>query len=171
MRDGDRAARLPHRASRLSTTVVAGALTVGVTLADVPTLREATAQTVCTPSRPDMLGPFYVAGAPARDATGRGLVVTGVVRSAGACTPIPGARIEWWSVNPGGDYDDGHRATATAGAEGRYRYETDPPVGYTGRPPHLHVRVSAPGHRVLVTQLYPQPNQTAIETDFVLVRE
>jgi len=30
--------------------------------------------------------------------------------------------------------------------------------------------VSAPGHRVLVTQLYPKPGQSAIETDFVLVQ-
>ena len=171
MHDSDRAARVPHRSSVFPMTLAAGAVVLAVILADVSTPREAAAQTTCAPTRPDMLGPFYVAGAPARERTGEGLVVSGVVRSAGACTPIPGARIEWWSVNPKGDYDDAHRATATAGPEGRYRYETDPPIGYTGRPPHLHVRVSAPGHRVLVTQLYPQSSQTAIETDFVLVRE
>jgi hypothetical protein len=33
------------------------------------------------------------------------------------------------------------------------------------------VRVSAPGHRVLITQVYPRPGQAAIETDFVLTRE
>ncbi len=146
--------------------------TVGLlSLAPIGGAASAVAQTVCAPTRADMLGPFYVAGAPARERTGQGLVVTGSVRSAGACAPVPGARLEWWSVNPKGEYDDAHRATATAGAEGRYRYETDPPIGYTGRPPHLHVRVSAPGHRVLVTQLYPRASQTAIETDFVLVPE
>jgi protocatechuate 3,4-dioxygenase beta subunit len=151
--------------------VVAVATLLSLGVAGVPGPLPATAQPSCAPTKPDMLGPFYVAGAPARERTGQGLVVTGVVRSAGACTPLPGARLEWWSVNPKGEYDNAHRATAAAGAEGRYRYETDPPVGYTGRPPHVHVRVSAPGHRVLVTQLYPQANQTAIETDFVLVRE
>jgi protocatechuate 3,4-dioxygenase beta subunit len=44
-------------------------------------------------------------------------------------------------------------------------------VVYPGRPPHLHVRVTAPGHRVLVTQLYPKPGQAAVETDLVLVRD
>jgi len=171
MHDPDRAARVPHRASPFPMAVAGAALVLGVTLAGVSTPRGATAQTTCAPTRPDMLGPFYVAGAPARELTGHGLVVTGVVRSAGACTPIPGARVEWWSVNPRGEYDDAHRAIATAGSDGRYRYETDPPVGYTGRPPHLHVRVSALGHRVLVTQLYPQSNQAAIETDFILVRD
>ena len=171
MHDPERAARVPRRSSLFPMPLAAGAVVLAVMLGDVSTPREAAAQTTCAPTRPDMLGPFYVAGAPARERTGQGLVVTGVVRSAGACTPIPGARIEWWSVNPKGDYDDAHRATATAGSEGRYRYETDPPVGYTGRPPHVHVRVSARGHRVLVTPLYPQSNQTAIEADFVLVRE
>jgi protocatechuate 3,4-dioxygenase beta subunit len=131
----------------------------------------ATAQPACAPTRPDMLGPFYVPGAPERDRTGQGLLVTGIVRSASGCAPLAGARIEWWSVNPKGEYDDGHRATQAAGADGRYRYETDAPVPYPGRPPHVHVRVTAPGHRALVTQLYPRAGQTAMDADFVLVRE
>jgi len=84
---------------------------------------------------------------------------------------VPGARVEWWSANPGGGYDDAHRATQRADAAGRFRYETDFPGRYPGRPPHLHVRVTAPGHRPLVTQLYPTPGQSALEVDFVLVRD
>ena len=122
----------------------------------------------CTPTRADMLGPFYVPGAPPRERTGRGLVVTGVVRSAGSCRPLEGALIEWWSAGPTGDYDDAHRATQRSGADGRYRYETDAPGKYPGRPPHLHLRVTAPGHRTLVTQLYPAQGQTAIDADLVL---
>ena len=131
----------------------------------------AAAQPACTATRPDMLGPMYVAGAPERTQTGHGFVVTGTVRSVRDCVPLAGARIEWWSVNPRGEYDDAHRATQVVGPDGRYRYETDMPVVYPGRPPHLHARVSAPGHRVLVTQLYPTAGQTAVEADFVLVRE
>ena len=129
------------------------------------------AQPACAPTRPDQLGPFYVAGAPERERTGQGLVVTGVVRSAAGCAPLPAARIEWWSLNAKAEYDDAHRATQTAGADGRYRYETNVPPPYPGRPPHVHVRVTAPGHRVLVTQLYPKPGQTSISADFVLVRD
>jgi len=128
------------------------------------------AQPACAPTKPDALGPMYVAGAPERDRTGQGFVVAGTVRSARGCGPLVGARLEWWSVNPRGEYDDAHRAVQVVGADGRYRYETDPPVVYPGRPPHVHVRVTAPGHRVLVTQLYPNPGQGAIETDFVLVQ-
>lgn len=120
---------------------------------------------------PDALGPFYKANAPERARTGQGLRVSGAVRSLRGCTPLPGARIEWWSVSPSGDYDDAHRATQRADGEGRYRYETTPPSPYAGRPPHIHVRITAPGHRTLVTQLYPKTGQRSIETDFVLAAE
>jgi protocatechuate 3,4-dioxygenase beta subunit len=84
---------------------------------------------------------------------------------------MAGARIEWWSANRDGRYDPAHRATQLAADGGRYRYETDPPGRYPGRPPHLHVRVSAPGHRALVTQLYPKSGEVALEMDFVLPRD
>lgn len=77
--------------------------------------------------------------------------------------------LEWWSANPRGDYDSAHRATQRAGTEGRYEYTTDFPGRYPGRPPHVHVRVTAPGHRPLVTQVYPQQGQTALSVDLVLV--
>ncbi|MBI4256266.1 MAG: intradiol ring-cleavage dioxygenase, partial [Candidatus Rokubacteria bacterium] len=54
---------------------------------------------------------------------------------------------------------------------GRYRYETTFPGRYPGRPPHLHVRVTAPGHKPLVTQLYPAAGQTQIEADLVLIAD
>ena len=125
----------------------------------------------CPPTKPDSLGPFYVANAPERSKTGQGLVVSGRVRSASGCAPIAGARIEWWSANAKGEYDEAHRATQVTDAEGRYRYETDSPGRYPGRPPHLHLRISAPGHRTLVTQIYPKPDDTAIEADLVIVKQ
>ncbi len=136
-----------------------------------PPGRVSAGETACVPTSPDSLGPFYKPNAPERSNTGKGLVVTGTVRSASGCGPVPGARIEWWSVNPRGSYDDDHRATQRADAEGRYRYETNFPVRYFGRPPHLHVRVTAPGHRTLITQLYPTPGQTALTAVFVLIPE
>jgi len=118
-----------------------------------------------------MLGPFYTPNAPERVATGRGLTISGTVRSTSSCTPLPGARLEWWSANGRGDYDDEHRATQIAAADGRFRYDTEFPGRYPGRPVHVHVRVSAPGHRVLVTQIYPRSGQTTADVDFVLVPE
>ncbi len=125
----------------------------------------------CAPTRPDVEGPFYKPNAPDRASTGSGFVVSGTIRSATGCGPLAGARIEWWSVNSRGTYDDAHRAAQRADDDGRFRYETDFPMPYFGRPPHLHVRITAPGHRMLITQLYPTPGQTRLNLDFVLVRE
>ena len=129
------------------------------------------AQTSCAPTRPDAEGPFYKANAPARSRTGKGFVVTGIVKSATECASLAEARIEWWAANSKGEYDDEHRATQKSGKEGRYRYETDFPAQYPGRPLHLHVRVTAPGHRPLVTQIYPKAGQASLTFNFVLARE
>jgi len=122
----------------------------------------------CAPTPADMLGPFYVAGAPERSKTGDGLQVEGAVRSTRDCKALPGAKLEWWSANTRGEYDDAHRATQVSSSDGRFRYVTDMPGKYPGRPVHLHVKVSAPGHKALVTQVYPKPNEKAIAQDFVL---
>ena len=89
----------------------------------------ASAPPACRPTPPDAEGPFYTPDAPARDRTGHGFVVSGVVRAAAGCAPVAGARIEWWSADPDGRYDDRHRASQRADDAGRYRYETTFPVG------------------------------------------
>lgn len=124
---------------------------------------------ICAPTHPDSLGPFYEPNAPERNSTGQGLVISGAVRSARDCQALAGARIEWWSANSHGDYDAAHRATQQTNADGHYHYTTDFPGRYPGRPPHVHVRVTAPGHHTLVTQVYPQQAQTVLSVDLVLV--
>ena len=80
-------------------------------------------------------------------------------------TPIDNARVEIWQCDHGGVYhhpgDDGKpdlrfqgfgaMVTSRAGA---YHFRTLRPVPYTGRTPHIHYRVSAPGFNRLTTQLY-----------------
>jgi protocatechuate 3,4-dioxygenase beta subunit len=131
----------------------------------------ASAQPACRPTPADMEGPFYKPGAPVRESTGRGFVVSGVVRSAATCQPIPGARVEWWQANPGGQYDDAHRGAQVTGDAGAYRFETDFPPPYSGRPSHVHLKAWAPGHRPLTTQLYPKAGQSQATFDLVLVKE
>ena len=129
------------------------------------------AQDTCAPTRADMEGPFYKPDAPRREATGKGLSVTGAVKSAGSCAPLPNARVEWWQANPRGEYDDAHRGSLVAGEGGRYRFETDFPPPYSGRPSHIHFKAFAPGYRALTTQLYPRAGQTAVTFDLVLIKE
>lgn len=122
----------------------------------------------CEPTREDELGPFYKPDAPVRAAVGTGYVLSGAVRSAGNCRAIPGARIELWLANPQGEYDDAHRATVITDSSGEYRFESNLPVPYAGRPPHIHIRASATGFRALVTQHYPASGQTGATFDLVL---
>ena len=131
----------------------------------------AEAQAPCSPTSPDMEGPFYKPGAPMRESTGKGLVVSGAVKSVGSCAPIAAARVEWWQANPKGNYDDEHRGTLVTKSDGTYRFETDSPPAYFGRPPHIHFKVFAPGHRTLTTQLYHKAGQKDIVFDLVIVRE
>ena len=128
-------------------------------------------QPACATTAPDMEGPFYKPNAPVRQSTGRGFVVSGTVKSVGSCAAIAGARVEWWQANPKGNYDDEHRGTLVTRSDGTYRFETDSPPAYFGRPPHIHVKVFAPGHRTLTTQLYPKPGQTEITFDLVVTKQ
>ena len=136
-----------------------------------PAVLLAATQTTCAPTRPDSEGPFYKAAAPERSRTGKGFVVTGSVKSASDCASLAEARIEWWAANSKGEYDDEHRATQKADKDGRYRYESDFPGLYPGRPLHLHVRVTVSGYRPLVTQIYPKAGEISMNFDFVLARE
>ena len=121
------------------------------------------------PSTPaDAEGPFYKANAPIRESTGRGLTISGKVKSAGSCAPIPAARVEWWQANPQGRYDDEHRGALLTASDGTYHFETDFPPAYYGRPPHIHLKVFASGYRMLTTQVYPEDGRKLIAIDLIL---
>jgi protocatechuate 3,4-dioxygenase beta subunit len=114
------------------------------------------------------LGPFYKPNAPIRSSVGTGYVLRGVVRTAKDCKPVAGAIIELWLAGPNGEYDDAHRATIIADASGVYHFESDIPPPYYGRPPHIHLRVSAKGFSTLVTQHYPAASTKEAVFDIVL---
>jgi protocatechuate 3,4-dioxygenase beta subunit len=147
--------------------IVAGAAAAAL-FAGVAASARGTERVRCTPTRADALGPFYVPGAPVRSRVGSGYVLTGTVKSAANCRPIARARIEFWLANPKGEYDAEHRATVRASRSGRYRFESNRPVPYSGRPPHIHVRVTARGFGTLVTQHYPRAGQSRAVFDLVL---
>jgi protocatechuate 3,4-dioxygenase beta subunit len=121
----------------------------------------------CVPTRPDIQGPFYKPNAPVRSSVGAGFVLTGTVRSAAHCEPMAQARLEFWLAGPAGRYDDAHRATVVADAAGRYQFTSSFPPPYSGRS-HIHIRVSAPHHQVLVTQYYLNAGQRSGVFDLVL---
>ena len=120
-------------------------------------------QASCAPPTPeDIEGPFYKAGAPARaslveaESKAEKLVLAGTVRSAD-CKPLAKVSLDFWHADANGAYDNRgyrYRGVVTTGADGRYRLETNLPPPYSGRPRHIHVRLTRPGGRILITQLY-----------------
>ena len=123
----------------------------------------------CMPTEEDSLGPFYKPNAPVRSIVGKGYVLQGVVRSSKDCAAVPGAVIELWLAGPDGGYDDAHRATIIVDASAAYRFESNLPPPYYGRPPHIHLRISAKGFRPLVTQHYPASDKKEAVFDIILV--
>lgn len=123
----------------------------------------------CPPTKPDALGPFYKPDAPVRNVIGSGYVLTGTVRSSIDCGIIPKARIEAWQAGPDGKYADAYRATVVTDTSGQYRLQTDRPPGYSGRPPHIHIRVAASGYKTLITQHYPEEEVSEAVFDLILV--
>lgn len=79
--------------------------------------------------------------------------------------PVAGAQVEIWQCDEAGHYHhpgDGGRADkafqgfgkVVAGADGRYRFRTIKPVAYSGRTPHIHMKVRLGQRELLTTQVY-----------------
>lgn len=139
-----------------------------------------------TPSQTE--GPFYPVSLPAdsdADLLRNGNVVYGKGQPAwveGTVTdlggaPVSGAVVEIWQCDHAGHYHhpgDGGRADpafqgfgkVAVGRDGRYRFRTLKPVPYSGRTPHIHVKVRLDRMELLTTQLYVQ-GDPGNERDFL----
>jgi len=123
-------------------------------------------------------GPFFKPKSPKRSdlrepgAAGRNFELSGFVLTK-RCRPLAGAVVDLWHADEKGEYDNtgfryrGHVAT---GPDGAFRFRTIVPAVYPGRTRHYHVKVQAPGSRVLTTQLY-FPNEPANARDGLFSRE
>jgi protocatechuate 3,4-dioxygenase beta subunit len=119
-------------------------------------------------------GPFYTPNSPKRDsliepgARAERLVLAGFVLSP-RCAPVANALLDFWHCDAAGDYDNRgfrYRGHLFADSRGRYRLETIVPGEYPGRTRHIHVKVQAPGGRVLTTQLY-FPDEPRNRSDWI----
>ncbi len=79
--------------------------------------------------------------------------------------PLVGASVEIWQADHSGRYHhpgDGDRADPAfqgfgriaTDTQGRWRFRTIKPVPYSGRAPHIHVKVKQGARELLTTQLY-----------------
>jgi protocatechuate 3,4-dioxygenase beta subunit len=126
-------------------------------------------------------GPFYPTTAMRHDDSDNDLVkIDGMVQQAGGeivrlagrvldqrGQPLAGARVEIWQCDVTGRYlhrgdwglsrrDPGFQGFghAISDNDGRYEFRTIKPVPYSGRTPHIHLKVWRGRSEVLTTQLY-----------------
>jgi len=139
-------------------------------------LTPAQARTKLAPTPSQSEGPFYPVALPtdhdfdllrtgsASYGKGQPAWVEGVVSDTSG-VPVSGAVVEIWQCDVDGHYHhprDGDRADAAfqgfgrvaVGKDGRYRFRTLKPAPYSGRTPHIHVKVKLDRHELLTTQLY-----------------
>jgi protocatechuate 3,4-dioxygenase beta subunit len=132
----------------LVATAVAGALGLAGSAS-----AESRAAPSCHPTLSQGAGPFLTnhAAVPLRSRIGRGHVLRGRVLRYPACAPLGGAAVELWQESPNGRYDRRGHAGIVTGRAGTFRFEGPvPPAGF-GRPPHIHIRVTAAGYEDVVT--------------------
>jgi protocatechuate 3,4-dioxygenase beta subunit len=105
--------------------------------------------------------------------------LTGRVLTAGG-EPVRDAVVEIWQVDNNGVYlhsaDSGRRQRDSnfqgfgrcgTGSKGQYYFRTIKPVPYTGRTPHIHVKVKKGGRELLTTQIFVNGHPQN-KTDMVL---
>lgn len=165
---------LNHPPSRRA-LLLRGATVIAATAA--PTwLSPARAQTALRPTPSQTEGPYYPVALPAdtdfdllrngsaRYNQGQAAWVEGSVSDTRG-VPVAGAVVEIWQCDQAGHYHhpgDGGRADpafqgfgrVSVGRDGRYRFRTLRPAPYSGRTPHIHVKVKLDRAELLTTQLY-----------------
>ncbi|HME29194.1 MAG TPA: intradiol ring-cleavage dioxygenase [Pseudolabrys sp.] len=123
-------------------------------------------------------GPFFKPRSPERrdlrepGARGRWFELSGFVLTK-SCRPLSGAVVDLWHADEKGEYDNTgfrYRGHVITGLDGAFRFRTIMPAVYSGRTRHYHVKVQAPGSRLLTTQLY-FPNEPANLRDGLFQRE
>jgi len=162
-------------------------LTVNI---NAPEPGTATEETVLGPFFVDDIPEIPLGGDITRGAKGTPCYVSGTVRSTTG-VQLPGAHMVVWEADADGFYDvhygAEHRAARgqlRVGEDGAYRFwsvlPSPYPIPYDGpvgkllettqrghmRPCHLHYKVSAPGHRTLITHIF-LAGDPYIETDAV----
>lgn len=125
---------------------------------------------VLTPAQQE--GPFFSPGSPQRSSLidagmpGVPVLIFGRVFDQD-CNPISGTKLDFWLADVNGEYDNvGYnlRGHVIANQDGYYQIESIEPTSYTGRPPHIHVKVYSPnGEELLTTQMYFAGSQDSAE--------
>lgn len=123
----------------------------------------------CTITPSNVQGPFWQDLALMRQDISEGLAgfpVTLIIQviDSSTCSPVSGAVVDIWHDSPDGRYSGFQsegtlgltflRGIQVTGPTGLVRFETVYPGWYTGRTPHIHLKVNPTSSTELTTQLY-----------------
>lgn len=124
---------------------------------------------MCSPTEPDVKGPFYLPGAPQRtvlaapEEPGERILIRGRTLAADCQAPLAGALLDVWQADAKGHYHDENKNYRLRGRmktndQGVYEFSSIRPGRYQleggFRPAHIHFTVSHPDCEPLTTQLY-----------------
>lgn len=131
-------------------------------VATYPVLTHGSFGAAIVPTPPNTEGPFYKVGAPWKSDLKEAGDSGTILKVSGSLVdtkerPIAAGVVDVWHTNPSGQYDlDGYRyrGRIRTSQTGEYAFETFMPAGYSGRPRHIHYKISASGFEELTTQLY-----------------
>lgn len=172
--------RLSRVALRLCIGLIAGAPLIVAPIA-VGAQQSSTAQSkrLLSPTPAQVEGPYFLNNSPIRSnlipsfMSGQAIQITGQVTDT-AGNVLPNATVHVWLASPQGHYDNEDaqgnpvaiplnqqilRGRIITDHQGKYTFDCLRPGNYSlgngmMRPAHIHVRVEAPGHKTLITQLY-----------------
>jgi protocatechuate 3,4-dioxygenase beta subunit len=146
----------------LACLVTAGAVVAGSALA-----ASETSAARCQPTKSDSAGPFQqITSVPRRAKIGTGHVLQGRVLRAPDCAPVARALVILWQAGPNG-YTLRGRGSVVTDRAGRFRFEGPVPASY-GREPHIHIVVSHPAYRELLTRYVVRRGATTGRVTLVL---
>jgi protocatechuate 3,4-dioxygenase, beta subunit len=170
-------ARFPHASRRRFLGAVAGSFTLGAAYFHVPGLFAEQLELARTPRMTE--GPFYPDKLPVDTDNDLLIINDSITPAVGEIThlsgkildargnPINNALIEIWQVDNKGVYINTRDSTGrnrdanfqgygrfTTSSKGEYYFRTIKPVPYTGRTPHIHVKVKKGGKELLTTQIF-----------------
>lgn len=81
-----------------------------------------------------------------RAITGDEYKLSGIIRDAATCQPIPDATIMYDLANTQGDYDGTQRGTVHSNSFGLFTIQTNRPGAYGGGIPHVHLFAGKAGY-------------------------
>jgi protocatechuate 3,4-dioxygenase beta subunit len=123
--------------------------------------------TRCQPTRGDAAGPFQqITTVPRRARIGTGHVLVGRVLRAPDCAPVGNALVVLWQAGPSG-YTRRGQGSVVTDRSGRFRFGGPIPASY-GTQPHIHIVLSHPAYRELLTRYVVRPGSRSGRIRLVL---